>query len=186
MSDPVPPEPTPGRPTFGGPLALAAVTLGMIVWPIAFNIGAYGEIFYENVFKLVVAASILLVIIVVNDVYRAPWNWIVRAALASPLLWLLVAAYVVGSTSEAQDRPVFMVWLVTILVVSVPLTLQLLVDMSMPELSRAGSRRITASIVAVVAMVGAVGFVVGRDHPRFMTCADFAIAGSTEPDDCAR
>lgn len=165
---------------------MAAVTLGLLTWPIAFNLGAYGEIFYTNIFQVVVASSILFVIVVVNDAYPAPWNWLVRLALAAPLLWLLAAGYVAGSTSRALDRPAFVVSLVLILAVSVPLTLRLLVDLSMPELSQAGSRRITASILGLVVVVGAIGFVVGREHPRFLMCSDFAIAGAAEPDDCVR
>jgi hypothetical protein len=40
--------------------------------------------------------------------------------------------------------------------------------------------------VALVAGVGIIGFVVGWQHPRFMTCADFAVAGASEPEGCAR
>jgi hypothetical protein len=186
VPDSVPLQSATGRRRFGGPLALAAVTLGLLTWPIAFNLGAYGEIFYENVFQVVVASSILFVIVIVNDVYTARWKWLGRLALAAPLVWLLTAAYAAGSTSAALNRPVFVVWLVVIVVVSVPLTLQLLVDMSMPELTRAGSRQVTASIVVLVVIVGAIGFLVGREHPRFLTCSDFAVAGASEPDDCAR
>ena len=186
MPDPVPTESATGRRTVSGPLALAAVTLGLLAWPIAFNLGAYGEIFYDNIFQVVVASSILFVITIVNGGHDAPWNWLMRIALAAPLCWLLAAAYVTGSTSEALDRPVFVVALILILLVSVPLTLRLLVDMSMPELTEAGSRRVTASIIALVAVVGAIGFAVGRENPRFLTCADFSVAGASEPDNCAR
>ena len=186
MSDPIPAEPASGHHKLGGRLALAAVTLGLLTWPIAFNLGAYGEIFFENIFQVVVASSILFVIVVINDVYAAPWKWIVRAALAAPLLWFLSAAYVTGSTTEALDRPLFVVWLVMIGIVSVPLTLRLLIDMSMPELTHTGSWRVTASVVALVVVVAAIGFVVGRDHPRFLNCRDFTVAGAAAPENCAR
>jgi hypothetical protein len=38
--------------------------------------------------------------------------------------------------------------------------------------------------VALVAVVGAIGFIVGREHTRFLTCYDFSVAGASEPDDC--
>ena len=170
----------------GGPLALAAVTLGLLTWPIAFNLGAYGEIFYANIFQVVVASSILLVIAVADDSRSSGWNWLIRVALAAPMVWLLAAGYVVGSTSEALDRPGFAVSLMIILCCSVPLTLRLLVDLSMPELSQAGSRKVLVSIVTLVAVVGAIGFLVGRENPRFLTCHDFSIAGAAEPEGCAR
>ena len=120
-----------------------------------------------------------------NPVYPSPWIWLVRVALAAPMAWLLTAAWVEGSTSAALDRPGFVVWMVLIVLVSVPITLRLLIDMFMPELADTEGRKILGSIVALVVIVGAIGFVVGRENPRFMTCADFAIAGSAEPDNCA-
>lgn len=170
----------------GGPLAVTAVTLGLIVWPIAFNLGAYGEVFYGDVFNLVVAATILFVITFVRPAYPAPWIWLVRAALIAPMLWLLAAAWAEGSTSAALDRPLFVVWIVAIVFVSVPVTLRLLVDMFMPALTGAPSRRVLWAIVALAAIVGAIGFGVGRGNSRFLTCADFAIAGSAEPENCSK
>lgn len=170
----------------GGALALTAVTLGLLTWPIAFNLGAYGEIFYDDIFRVVVAATILFVITLVRPAYPSPWIWVVRAALAAPMAWLLVAAWAEGSTSAALDRPIFIVWIVLILIVSVPLTLRMLIDMFMPELVAARGRKALWSIFSIVLIVGAIGFVVGRENPRFMTCADFAIAGSAEPDGCAK
>jgi len=57
--------------------------------------------------------------------------------------------------------------------------------MFMPDLTDTASRKVQWSIVALVVIVGAVGFVVGRENPRFMTCSDFIIAGSAEPVNCA-
>ena len=169
---------------FGGPLAVASVTLGLITWPIAFNLGAYGEVFYDDIFRVVVASSILFLIVVFSPPYSAPALWVVLAALASPLLWVLVSGYVVGSTSDAMTRPGFVVWLVLVAVVSVPITLRLLVDLFTPDVSRSGSRRLTTAIVFLVAVVAVVGFTAGWQNQRFMTCADFAVAGSSEPEDC--
>ena len=69
---------------------------------------------------------------------------------------------------------------------SQPITLRLLVDMFTPELTQAGSRRMTLAIVSLVAAVGLIGFAVGRENDRFMSCADFAIAGSSEPKNCVK
>lgn len=169
----------------GGPLAVASVTLGLITWPIAFNLGAYGEVFYEDVFRFVVASSILLVIVGFSPPYSAPTIWFVRAALASPLLWVVVSGYVVGSTSEAMNRPGFVLWLIAVAVVSVPITLRLLVDLFAPDVSHSGSRLLTGSIVLLVIVVGIAGITAGWQNPRFMTCADFTVAGASEPANCA-
>lgn len=174
------------RPSVGGPLAVASVTLGFVTWPIAFNLGAYGEIFYDDVFRFMVASSILFVIVALNPPYPAPAIWVVRAALVLPVVWVVAAGYLVGSTSEAMTRPVFVVSLVLVGILSVPVTLRLLVDLFTPDVSRSGSRRLTVAIVLLVATVAIVGFTAGWQNPRFMTCADFAVAGSSEPDNCSQ
>jgi len=178
-------DPDDRRTRIGGPLALTAVTLGLITWPIAFNLGAYGEVFYSDVFSVVVASTILFVITFFIAPNSARSSWPVRAALIAPMLWLVAAAWVDGSTSAALDRPLFVAWMVLILLVSVPITLRILIDMFMPELTMAASRRVLWSIVALAVVVSAIGFVVGRENYRFLTCADFSIAGSAEPDNCA-
>jgi hypothetical protein len=73
----------------GGPVAVAAVTLGLITWPVAFNLGAYGEVLYDDVFRVLVASSILAVITLAKPAYPAPWNRLVVAALATPLIWFI-------------------------------------------------------------------------------------------------
>jgi hypothetical protein len=159
MTDSTEPAPSPtgvdgSRPRTGGPLALTAVTLGLIIWPLAFNYGAYNEVHYDDVFSMVVASTILFVVTMVNPVYPPPWIWFVRLALAAPMGWLLTAAWLEGSTSAALDRPGFVVWMLFIVVVSVPVTLRLLVDMFMPELTATASRSDpTGQIVQLVKAV---------------------------------
>lgn len=168
-----------------GPLAVTAVTLGLVTWPIAFNLGAYGEVFYDDVFRVVVAASTLFAIVVVRRPYASAWTWLVAGALASPLAWLMTAGIVVGSTSEALDRPAFLVWLVLILVVSLPISLRLLADLFAPELMSGTNRRVGGAMVVLMIVVAGLGFGAGRNNDRFMTCTDFAVAGSSEPENCS-
>lgn len=174
-----------GPARLGGPLAVTCVTLGLIAWPLAFNLGAYGQVFYDDVFRVVVASSILCVIATVTQPYPSPWIWLVRLALASPIAWMITAGFVVGSTSEALERPAFLIWLVLILLVSVPISLRLLLDLFTPEVSQMTDRRLGAGVVVLIIVVAAVGFASGRHNDRFMTCSDFSIAGSSEPANCS-
>lgn len=167
-----------------GPLAVAGVTLGLLTWPIAFNLGAYRQVLYDDIFRVLVAATILFVVTLINPAYPRPWRWLVSIALAAPLAWFLAASIIVGSTSEAMDRPVFLVAFGLILLVSLPITLRLLVDLFTPELTTERSRRLTLSIVGLVVVVGILGFTFGRNNHRYLTCGDFSIAGAAEPDNC--
>ena len=169
----------------GGALAVTCITLGLITWPLAFNLGAYGEVFYDDIFRVVVASSILFAIVTITRPYRSPQIWLVLGALASRLAWMLAAGFVVGSTSEALDQPAFLLWLVLILLISVPISLRLLLDLFTPEVSQLADRRIGIGVGALIIVVAGLGFVAGRNNDRFMTCADFAVAGSSEPENCS-
>ena len=63
-----------GSRPIGGQLAIASMTLGLLTWPIAFNLGANGEVLYDDVLRVLVASSILLVITLVNPAYPQPLN----------------------------------------------------------------------------------------------------------------
>jgi hypothetical protein len=169
----------------GGAPALAAVTLSLITFPLAFNLGAYDAVFYQDIMKVVVAAATLLVVTFFAHDRHTRIVWITRAALASLPAWFLAAVVVHGSTGEALNHNLFKIWLLVSAITSLPLTLRLMVQMFTPEVGRLRNRRL-AALLAVVIVVSGVGFVVGREHPRFLTCADFSIAGSAEPDGCAK
>ena len=50
------------------------MTLGLLTWPLAFNLGEYGDIFYDDIFRVVVASlSILFLITIANSGYPSPW-----------------------------------------------------------------------------------------------------------------
>lgn len=170
----------------GGPLAVAAMTLGLLAWPIGFNLGAFGVVFYTDFFRVVVASTVLLLVVVIDRPYDSPWNLLAGAALALPVTWLVVAGFVVGSITEAVERAGFIVWLVVVLAVSVPVTLRLLVDMFLPDVSQSGSTRLVVGMAALALAVAILGLAVGASNDRFMTCQDFAIAGSAEPSNCSR
>ena len=55
-----------------------------------------------------------------------------------------------------------------------------------PEVAASRYRRPTLSMLALVAVVGSIGFTFGRNNDRFMTCPDVAIASAAEPDNCAK
>ncbi|MGI9622188.1 MAG: hypothetical protein ACR2PK_05060 [Acidimicrobiales bacterium] len=168
-----------------GGLSLAAVTLGLIAFPLGFNLGAYDVIFYEDVMKVVVAAMVLFAVTFFASNGRPLQTWLFRVVLVSLPLWFVAAAVFEGSTGEAMEKTGYQLWLAASLVISVPLTLKLMVDMFTPEVRRLRNQRVMI-LVAVVSLAGVIGYIAGHQHARLLTCNDFAVAGSSEPDGCAR
>lgn len=170
--------------TLGG-LSLAALTLGLIAFPLGFNLGAYDVIFYYDVMKVVVAAMILFAVTFFSKGGRPSVTWLMRIALVSLPLWFAAAAAFEGSTGQAMDRLGYQLWFAASLLVSVPLTLKLMVDMFTPEVRGLRNQRILI-LVAVVSLTGVLGFIAGDQHPRLLVCDDFSVAGASEPDGCTK
>jgi hypothetical protein len=168
-----------------GTAAIASVTLGLLTFPIAFNLGAYDQVLYPDVFRVLVASFVLLCLSFFAPTYTGRRLWFTRVVLASPALWVAVSAIALGSTAEATSRPFFIAWFAAIVLVSVPVTLMMLLDMFNPDITTTRNRQISLWVTGVVIVVAIAGYVVGANNDRLMTCADFAIAGSAEPDGCA-
>lgn len=174
------------RPGSAGPAAVASVTLALLMFPIAFNLGAYGEVLYPDVFRVLVASFALLLISLRFPTYTPTRMWVTRLVLASPTAWFVVASIVWGSTADAQENPLMAAWLAVTLVISIPVTLRLLIDMFTPQVTAGRDRRLGLWMGGVVVAVVALGFLAGTFNERLMTCDDFAVAGSAEPAGCAR
>lgn len=169
-----------------GPFAIAVVTISLVAFPIAFNLGAYGQVFFEDVFRFVVAATAGLGVSVVATPYSGQRRWFTRAALGAPALWLLLASVFTDSVADATTNPVLGPLALIVGVVSVPTVLQMLLDMFVPGFRSYTDRWLLFGGLAVVALIAAGGFLIGAFNDRFLTCEDFKIAGSDQPENCAR
>lgn len=175
----------PGRDGSYGPAAVALLTITLTAWPIAFNLGAYRAVFYQDVFQVVVVSVVGFFLTVVKPPYRGRTLLFTRVALAAPMAWMAAAVVVFGSLGAATSNAIYGVLGLLIAVVSVPLVLRLLIDMFARDLTAAQDRAMLTTGVAVVVLIAVAGFVVGRNNDAFLTCEDFTIAGSDEPVNCA-
>jgi hypothetical protein len=166
-------------------VAVASVTFSLLAFPIAFNLGAYGAVLYPDVFRAVVASFVLLCVSFRYPTYRGSRVWFTRVWLASPTIWFVCATLTAGSTGAAMARPIFAIWLVVTIAVSVPLTLKLLVDMFAPEIRDRRDPGPAVWVAVVVGVVAVMGYSAGAFNDRIMTCDDFVVAGASQPSSCA-
>ena len=184
MAD-APSKDAPGRVPRFGPFAVAAVTMALVTWPIAFNLGAYDAVFYQDIFQFVVAATAGLAVTLITSPYRGRTLWLVRLALAAPAAWLALSVIYFDSTMDAAADPVFGVLGLVAAVVSIPTVLTLLMDLFVPELTSLRESRLIVAAVAVIVLIAVAGYAVGANNDAFLTCEDFTLAGSDRPANCA-
>ncbi len=176
----------PDRRNTYGPAAVALLTVALTAWPIAFNLGAYDAVFYQDVFQVVVVSTVGFVLAVIKPPYGGATLWITRLALATPLGWMTLAVVLFDSLGAATSDPVYGILGLLVAVVSIPVVLRLLIDMFARDLTTTQDRRMLVTGIAVIVLIAIAGFTVGRNNDAFLTCDDFKIAGSDQPANCAQ
>ena len=168
-----------------GPFGIAVVTISLVVFPITFNLGAFGQVFYEEVFRFVVAATAGLGVSLLADPYMGRRRVFTNFALGAPALWLLLATLLTGSVADAASNPVLGTTALVVGAVSIPTVLRMLIDLFVPGFRSYSDTRLLVGGLATVAIIAGAGFFIGANNDRFLTCEDFEVAGSDQPENCA-
>lgn len=171
-----------GRPD--GLRAFFATTIAgsLVVWDIAFALGAYHTVFYSRLFQILVVSVVLLAgsIVLRRSIAVRPWT---RVILSVPLLWLVVhAAAPLGRDTHAQK--VLDDTLVGLTVASLPFIMLAVVRVMAPDYFALPARRLKIATVLIVASVALGGFLVGEFNYKFTDCQQYVVAGDNTPSNC--
>jgi hypothetical protein len=163
--------------------SVAVVAAALLVWWPAFDLGAYGVIFFNQVLSLW-AASTAIFLVSLTAGRRARVSWLRRLALLLPSLWLLLAFVLPEAGPEAWSRALFFLAIVLTLP-GIPFLAALLLRVTISGYEQIPSRRrlVAAGLVAIVAIAS---FGLGKSNNRFLTCNDFVVSGNDTPNGCAQ
>lgn len=162
--------------------SVAVVAAALVVWWPAFDLGAYGVIFFQQLLALW-AASTAIFLVSLTAGRRGQVSWPRRLALLLPSLWLLLAIVVPEVAATTWSRVLFYVAIVLTLA-GAPFLAALLLRVTIAGYDQIPNRRrlLAAAIVGVVA-IGSFGL--GKINDRFLTCDDFVISGNDTPPSCS-
>jgi hypothetical protein len=162
--------------------SVAVVAAALVVWWPAFDLGAYGVIFFQQLLALW-AASTAIFLVSLTAGRRAQVSWPRRLALLLPSLWLLVAIVVPEVGARTWSRVLFYVAIVLTLT-GAPFLAALLLRVTIAGYEQIPNRRrfLAALIVGVVAIAS---FGLGKINSWFLTCDDFVISGNDTPPSCS-
>ncbi len=158
------------------------VGMSAIAWWPAFSLGAWGEIFFDDLLALWAASTAAFVFVLVE---RKPVGGrLVRAfLLLLPSLWLVLNFVVDDDTQDLGIAILDLIGIAAVLV-GIPFTLWVLVRIVWPDFAAETRRGTKWLIVLVVLGVAIVSFVLGLNQEHFLTCGDFAISGNSAPPGC--
>lgn len=162
-----------------------ATTLGisLLVWDLAFTLGAYRTIFYNRLMQIVVVSAVLLLgaLVLRRNLTVRPW---MIAILSIPIVWLIWRLITpVGGYFPEVYRVVEGV-LVTLTMVSLPITLWVVLRILAPGYFALSTVRLRLAGLAIVLVVAAAGFLTGKFNYHVFTCEAFVVAGDDTPANC--
>jgi len=164
------------------PVGVAMVGMVAIAWWPAFTLGAWGEVFFDDILALWAASTAAFVFVLVER--RPVGGRLVRAfVLLLPSVWLVLNFVVADDTTDLALAIVDLAAIAAVLL-GIPFTLWVLVRVVWPDFATETRRRTKWLIAVVVLGVAVTSFVLGLNQEHFLTCGDFAISGNSEPPGC--
>ena len=165
------------------PVGVVMVGMAAIAWWPAFTLGAWGEIFFDDILTLWAASTAAFLFVLVER--RPVRSRLARAfVLLLPTVWLVTSFAVPQQNTEDLGAVIVDVIAVGVVLIGIPFTLWVLVRIVWPDFATETRRRTKWTIASVVLAIAVVSLVLGVNQSRFLTCEDFAISGNSEPPGC--
>lgn len=164
------------------PIGVVMVGMSLVVWWPAFTLGAWGDLFFDQLLTLWAAATAALVFVLIER--RPVGSKLVRALLLLiPSLWI-VLSFLFNESEE--NLAVFLLALAGILVVVVglPLTMWVLVRIVWPDFASFTRRSTRWTILGVVGGIAVMSFLLGVFQSEWLYCEEFTLSGNSEPPGC--
>lgn len=159
---------------------LIVVPAASVAFALAFNLGAFGVVFFDRILTVWVMATLVLVASLLTKL--PPRTWWGRLALLLPSAWLILALIDSPGDGERLDDRVF-VAAIAVTLIALPFIAWVLISAINPEFfDLSGSRR--SAIVVAVLVFAMVGWGLGTRNDAFLTCDDFKISGNDLPKNC--
>jgi hypothetical protein len=160
---------------------LILVPSASVAFALAFNLGAFGVVFFDRILIVWVIATIVLGASFVSDL--PPDGFWGRVVLIIPSLWLALALFDAPDQGGLIDDSLYAV-AIAVTVVCLPFIAWILISAINPEfldLSRAGKVTIVVTVIFFVM----AGWALGYRNGTFLTCEDFKVSGNDLPVNCA-
>lgn len=165
---------------------VAAVLSSFAIWPVAFNLGAYGTVFTDHLFK-VWAASIaaLLANALIGRTEEGEQYFMPLGAvlLVIPSAWILGGIVFLGNSSEWVQLLMSALALSAILL-SLPYIMFIIMRAALPEAMELTNKRLRYGLAGIACVIACSAFFAGKYNYLIISCEDFDISGANPPESC--
>lgn len=166
------------------PLGVVMVGMAAVAWWPAFTLGAWGEVFFDDILGFWAASTAAFVFVLLER--RPVWGRLWRAGLLLvPTMWL-VLNFLIDDDSSNLGIAFVDIAAILVVLVCVPFTLWVLLRIVWPDFVDRTSLHRRWLIVAVVGGIVVLAYVLGLNQAHFLSCDDFAISGNSLPPGCVK
>jgi hypothetical protein len=170
---------------------ISAIVLSATVSSAAFWYGVFSTIFFEHLFYVWVAATVaLLASLFVPRIETPPIKlpWRGRFVLALPTVWLVLSAFIDIEAYRPDSPSSWALWVVAVAsaFLTLPYLLYIIIVALVPDIDRLKNTKLRVALCGIVLVTAIAGFVIGKNHPLFLTCENFKVGGHDIPMNCRK
>ncbi|RFA18187.1 hypothetical protein B7R25_15050 [Subtercola boreus] len=163
-------------------VGVIAVGMSLAVWWPAFTLGAWGEIFFDDLLTVWAAATAAFLVAALLPGARKRLGW-TSLTLLVPTVVLLIELILPDSDDDLAAVVVALIAALAV-VVGIPFMIWALAKVIWPEIGESIPARGKLLVLLTVFVIAVASFLLGANQSRFLTCQDFTISGNSEPPGC--
>ena len=161
---------------------LSTITVSVTIWDLSFNLGAFGEVFFGQIFTAWVASSATFLGCLLLPKNQSPVD---RKGLI--IMELPTVAIILTFLVNINVNPLLGLLRKAIAifsyVVSLPYSIHVVFSITQEDIVKL-SRTMTIKLVTIAAIVSMMGYLVGSHNYLLLSCHDFKVSGNDLPDNC--
>lgn len=161
---------------------LIAAGSASIAFMLGFNYGAYGVIFFEQVFTVWVISTVVFAASLFTNL--EPRAWGKRLILLIPSLWMVIS-WLANNTDLARIDDAALVFALIVTFGALPFVGWILVTTINSDFSELPGRNKIGVLLAVGVFLVA-GLFLGARNDLILTCDDFKVSGNDLPANCVQ
>ncbi len=168
---------------------ISAIVLSGTVSNAAFWYGVFGTIFFTNLLYIWVAATAallasLFVPQVETPLIRLPWRG--RFVLALPTVWLVLSVFIDIEAFRPDSPGSWVLWVASLAgaFLTLPYLLYIIIVAVVPDIDRLKHLKLRVALFGIILVTAIACFLIGKNHPLFLTCENFKVGGHDIPRNC--
>jgi hypothetical protein len=167
-------------------LVVATVALAYPAGQTGFELGAYGEVFFEHMLTAWITVTATLIVLTMLPAKQLPVPRMHLWFLAIPSIWLLARFWIGISQPGVLVHPALFVIGAASFALCLPYALYLIVRITNPGLGDLRGTRLRVSLAAIAVIFFLAGYLIGTRNNLFSTCQELHISGMALPENCTQ